>query len=1579
MEESADGVELTYPAIERRSHWRFGTAYRVEFTADGKEIISFVSQMSQSGMLLRSAPELQAGDECTFTVHLPDNDKPLQVEGRALERHANNKAVPIAFLPGQTHVAKHILNFTLSHVIPSLESSVATREITSQIIDLAQLHADTGNLDAAAQVYRDALGRHPREMRIREHLVRLLMPAVQQSGDNRESVYEELRELTHTGLSQSKNATLLAAHSTLEALREDMEAEHQEHLQRAEEERIAEQVETRIKAETARHARDFDARMQELDARHTGLDALAATHAEREATNQAIAAQLEQQSNTLATQMSDLHAQQERLRVTAAEVQAREERAAAEMAAVQAQKLTYESRLADMQKEQQALMASMQAEHEQAAAATAELHASLKAQSEQLAQENAQLQAQRVAFSDEISQIDTLRRDFSERTTALENERESVDQQRQLFGQQHLALQEQRQALQEREAAVDQFAQMHAAKQQEVAQQVADIESARLRLARESDVLAEGVRRLDAMHAAEAKQRQLDAEQLETKSAELMETKRSIDDLIQKQGSRRVELEIAHQSLADKAAALARQDQILATSRQALTAQQDKNNEQAARLNVLQAEWDARVKGHEERALELTQQVAFARAEEEAQHQRSAALSALESRLEDQTADLRNRQLDLAAREAAYTDKVGSVDVKFQELEQSRAALEDSRAALEQNRVTLEQSHAALEQSRAALEGKTAEISGLQASLDAKHQELTERENALQAQVTAVIEREAAAQALAEESRQEQERATQSTQEFNSEAASAHLAELEQLRETHGKFIDTLRQQHAQRDKELDELRGERDTLEVERSVWRQRLHDMEEEQGNQLIILRDAQIIVEDARDKSDAAQAEMARAKAEADATIATLRAELTALQQTGSANAPFFAEAPPVNEMRGASGATQQASEPATLAAHIAAPSAFEQGLLQESQPALTQEDEASSGEAIDATAADLVPETELFPHEDFEAIQPVTPAAQPAAAEHVPQRLAADADAPAEPNHVPVEPDQLVTGEFEAVQLTPAEVEPLAAEAPSDSAAWEEATRTDVPEASPMMAEASVGEAALDSTAPAPEGLAEAPDSHALALEALADASDSQVPAPTEPAVVMAEAAAPTQPELLAEPDMLPAVTQPDAVPETAALEAVAMRAAIAAEPAAPQSAGASMALSETYAEAVAPENTVAPIEADVFESAAVADEVVRQEAAADANADTVTAPQAEMASESTQAMQQQEPDARSSEEAPAAEGAVVERVEGDGAIAAARATDSVLADGAMPPPLAHEPDPSAAWSEAVTQVSEGPSEALQTVDAEVQPATPEAAAQPPEMLAEMTAPAPSVAGPEAIQATPVDDAADMPQVVTEYAAGNEADAADLAEVEEATASLREVEESTPQTPAEAFERHPAHTEELYVGSDSELDAEQERPYKPYNQNRRRVMYAGIGAACFVAVFVAASTLARMWMAKPEAAPLRHESAAHRPAPTPMTTTTITPPARPVLKAPPPPAAVSTPAPAQPAAHPVQTAPVVPAKPVVRAPEPAVAPTSNARLTRPKPATVKVAHAKPAPPPAHPKAKAKKKAAAQDDAFESIFSN
>src|SRR5688572_16007502 len=92
-------------ANRRRSH-RISATDRVEYEQDGRRNVSFLSNLSLTGMLLRGAADLKPHADARFRLHLDGLSQPISIDGRP--QGSREAGTAVAFLPGQ-HQAQSVL------------------------------------------------------------------------------------------------------------------------------------------------------------------------------------------------------------------------------------------------------------------------------------------------------------------------------------------------------------------------------------------------------------------------------------------------------------------------------------------------------------------------------------------------------------------------------------------------------------------------------------------------------------------------------------------------------------------------------------------------------------------------------------------------------------------------------------------------------------------------------------------------------------------------------------------------------------------------------------------------------------------------------------------------------------------------------------------------------------------------------------------------------------------------------------------------------------------------------------------------------------------------------------------------------------------------------------------------------------------------------------------------------------------------------------------------------------------------------------------------------------------------------
>src|SRR5688500_17983806 len=124
------------PTLDQRKCWRFAAACRVEYEVRGRLSVAFASDLSQGGVLLRSAGDLQVGQTLTLRVHLEDGGAPLETPAEVLRKDA--KGVTVRFMDDTGVVRDRIRAYVRGTLVPALEQhATGPRPMLGKIIDLA--------------------------------------------------------------------------------------------------------------------------------------------------------------------------------------------------------------------------------------------------------------------------------------------------------------------------------------------------------------------------------------------------------------------------------------------------------------------------------------------------------------------------------------------------------------------------------------------------------------------------------------------------------------------------------------------------------------------------------------------------------------------------------------------------------------------------------------------------------------------------------------------------------------------------------------------------------------------------------------------------------------------------------------------------------------------------------------------------------------------------------------------------------------------------------------------------------------------------------------------------------------------------------------------------------------------------------------------------------------------------------------------------------------------------------------------------------------------------------------------------
>jgi hypothetical protein len=211
----------------RRSH-RFSASDRVEYEHDGRRNVSFLSTLSLTGMVLRSATELPAGATVRFQVHLEGHKGAVAIEGRIVERPEGTRGTPVAFLPNQLQAEQQLRQWVQTHVIPKLEEACARpRPGARALLDLAALHCDVGHYDAAEALYRRGIELHPRTVELYEHYLRAFLHKARLEGADAGPTLMRLEPIAQAALRLSHTPYLQSLASDLAELRHSLDEQSQ--------------------------------------------------------------------------------------------------------------------------------------------------------------------------------------------------------------------------------------------------------------------------------------------------------------------------------------------------------------------------------------------------------------------------------------------------------------------------------------------------------------------------------------------------------------------------------------------------------------------------------------------------------------------------------------------------------------------------------------------------------------------------------------------------------------------------------------------------------------------------------------------------------------------------------------------------------------------------------------------------------------------------------------------------------------------------------------------------------------------------------------------------------------------------------------------------------------------------------------------------------------------------------------------------------------------------------------------------------------------------------------------------------
>ena len=113
-------ADLIYEKFaDRRGHYRFSASFRAEYVVADRNNISFVSNLSRGGMLLRSADALEHGTSYGFLLRLDDGGDSVTLTGTVCEEPTRNAR--IAFDTGQSVAEARLREYIEGFIVPKLE------------------------------------------------------------------------------------------------------------------------------------------------------------------------------------------------------------------------------------------------------------------------------------------------------------------------------------------------------------------------------------------------------------------------------------------------------------------------------------------------------------------------------------------------------------------------------------------------------------------------------------------------------------------------------------------------------------------------------------------------------------------------------------------------------------------------------------------------------------------------------------------------------------------------------------------------------------------------------------------------------------------------------------------------------------------------------------------------------------------------------------------------------------------------------------------------------------------------------------------------------------------------------------------------------------------------------------------------------------------------------------------------------------------------------------------------------------------------------------------------------------------
>ncbi len=259
----ADADDLTK---ERRRNWRFLATYRVEYTWDDRQAISFMGNLSLGGMYLRGAQSLPEGEEIEFKLHL-DDKHPLVLRGVVSSRQKSG--VGIKFSPGQHDAFIALRRYVDESIIPKLERGVSGRRPSAdKVRELAALYQEMGRHDDTLALLRRGLEASPRDLDLHERLVGFLWLRIRSGAERPAELLSELTTLIAAGLKLGDSEVLSAAQHKVSEIHRQVDEQEETARRRQEDELLAGKLEERVQHVLAKERRSLE---HEFRARAEGI------------------------------------------------------------------------------------------------------------------------------------------------------------------------------------------------------------------------------------------------------------------------------------------------------------------------------------------------------------------------------------------------------------------------------------------------------------------------------------------------------------------------------------------------------------------------------------------------------------------------------------------------------------------------------------------------------------------------------------------------------------------------------------------------------------------------------------------------------------------------------------------------------------------------------------------------------------------------------------------------------------------------------------------------------------------------------------------------------------------------------------------------------------------------------------------------------------------------------------------------------------------------------------------------------------------------------------------------------------